>query len=219
MDMTSKITPQKPFLIMFYGYPGCGKSFFASQFAKEFQNTIYLSSYKINSELTKLASGDTHLADKVIEYITESYLENGLSVVTDAAVIKKPDRKKLAHIAIKHKAVPILVWMQIDADSAYVRTKLRSKKNKQEKSAAEYKKQEFQDIINNMQNPQNEDFFVISGKHTYKSQRTSVMSRMSILKIINREQANKNIAKPGLVNLVPPSLSGRVGISRNISIR
>ncbi len=70
-----------------------------------------------------------------------------------------------------------------------------------------------------MQNPQNEDFFVISGKHTYKSQRSQVMNKMSSLKIISREQASKDVAKPGLVNLIPPSLSGRSGVGRNISIR
>lgn len=217
--MSLKITPQKPFLIMLYGYPGCGKSFFASQFAKEFQNTVYLPSFKINSDFTKLTSGNSSLARKAEEYITESYLENGLSVVTDAHVIKKSDRKKLAHIALNHKATPILVWMQIDADSAFLRTKLRSKRSRKENFAAKYTKQEFEEITNHMQNPQNEDFFVISGKHTYKSQRALVMNKMSTLKIVNREQANKNIAKPGLVNLVPSSLSGRVGIGRNISIR
>ena len=217
--MASKIIPHRPFLIMFYGYPGCGKSFFASQFAREFQNTVYLPSYKIESELTGLASGNFVLAQKVLEYITENYLKNGVSVVSDMPVIKKSDRKKLAHTALKHKAASMLVWMQIDADSAFTRTRLRAKKNKKEDIAAKYTKQEFQEIIKQMQNPVNEDFFVISGKHTYKSQRASVLSKMSTLKIINREEASKNIAKPGLVNLVPSSLSGRTGFGRNISIR
>ena len=217
--MTSKIIPQKPFLIMLYGYPGCGKSFFASQFAKEFQNTVYLPSYKIMSELTGIASGNMHLAGKVLDYISESYLENGLSVITDSPVIKKSDRKRLAHIALKHKATPVLIWMQIDAESAFLRTKLASKKNKTKNTAQKYTKQEFKQITTVMQNPENEDYFVISGKHTYKSQRALVMSKMSSQKIINREEANKNLAKPGLVNLVPSSLSGRAGFSRNISIR
>lgn len=218
--MTSKIIPQKPFLIMLYGYPGCGKSFFASKFVREFQNTAYLPAYKTTSEVTKLASGNQQLADKVTDFITENYLQNGISVITDAPVTKKIDRKKLNHLALKYKAVPVLIWMQIDADSAYMRTKLRAKKNKDEDSAAKYTKEEYQSIVNNMQNPhQNEDYFVISGKHTYKSQRALVMSKMSMLKIINRAEANKNIAKPGLVNLVPSSLGGRGGFGRNISIR
>ncbi|MEX2014924.1 MAG: AAA family ATPase [Candidatus Saccharimonadales bacterium] len=218
--MTSKIIPQKPFLIMFYGYPGCGKSFFASRFAGEFQNTAYLPTYKTVSEISKIASGNQQLASKVTDFIAENYLQNGISVFTDASVTKKIDRKKLNHLALKYNAVPILIWMQIDADSAYMRTKLRAKKSKNEDSAAKYTKEEYQNIVNNMQNPhQNEDFFVISGKHTYKTQRALVMSKMSVLKIINRSEANKNIAKPGLVNLVPTSLSGRGGFGRNISIR
>lgn len=217
--MTAKIIPQKPFLIMFYGYPGCGKSFFASQFAKEFQNSVYLPNHKINSDISRLASGNSHLAEKILDYMGENYLENGISVVTDAPVIKKSDRKRLSHIALKHGAVPVLVWMQIDADSAFLRTKLRSKKSKNSPGHPKYTKQEFEAITNSMQNPQNEDFLVISGKHTYKTQRVAVMNKLSMLKIMNREQANKNIAKPNLVNLIPSSLSGRNGVGRNISIR
>jgi predicted kinase len=216
--MKVKINPQKPFFIMLYGYPGCGKSFFASQFAGEFHNTIYLNKNKIASELSKNIPGNDQFIDRMVEYITENYLENGISVVSDAPIIKKSDRKRLSHMALKHKIDPILVWMQIDAESAFLRTKLRAKKNKKEKDIASYSKQQFQEITNNMQNPQNEDFFVISGKHTYKSQRGLVMNKMSKLKIINREQASKSMAKPGLVNLVPNSLSGR-GFGRNISIR
>ena len=203
---------------MIYGYPGCGKSYFASQFAKEFHNTVYLNSDKIASELSKNLSRNDHLIDRMMEYIIENYLENGISVVSDMPVIKKTDRKRLGHMALKHKVSPILVWMQIDAESSFLRTKLRAKKSKKENSFAIYTKQQFQDITNAMQNPQDEDFFVISGKHTYKSQRALVMSKMSTLKIINREQASKSMAKPGMVNLVPPSLSGR-GFGRNISIR
>lgn len=204
---------------MLYGYPGCGKTFFASQFAKEFLDTVFLPSYKMNSELNKAASGNIQLANKAMEYILESYLENGLSVVTDMPVTKKVDRRKLSHMALKHKATPVLVWMQIDAESAYLRTKLRSKKSKKADYAEKYTKQDFQTILSSMQNPEKEDYFVISGKHTYKSQRALVMNKMSALKVINREQASKNIAKPGLVNLVPPSVSGRSGFSRNISVR
>jgi len=216
--MKSKLIPKKPFLLMFYGYPGCGKTFFSRQFAAETQNTIHLQADKIANETRNFTNNNMELTNKLIAYLVENYLENGISVIMDAALQKSIERKSLKKIALKKKVTPLLIWMQTDIESAYRRTKLRSKKGNDD-FADNYSKEDFARIANEMQNPKDEDFLVISGKHTYKSQRATAVSKLAALNIISKEQANKNLAKPELVNLVPRSLGGRSEFGRNISIR
>ena len=71
-----------------------------------------------------------------------------------------------------------------------------------------------------MQNPRNEDYLVVSGKHTFNTQRSAVVKRLYEIGLISVDSANARIIKPGLVNLVPNPTAGRVDISRrNIVIR
>ena len=217
--MKSKPVPQKVFLLILYGYPGCGKTTFSEKLAKQLQNTVHLYTDKITRELSQVTGGNFELANNVISYMTENYLENGLSVIVDAPVIKSTDRRTMRNIAIKHKAVPILVWMQMDPESAFHRLKLQAK-NKKNKFSRAYTRTEFDEIVNSMQNPKNEDFVVVSGKHTYKSQSVAVLNKMVESKILSRDQIAKNFAKPELTNIIPqPTLGGRGVFRRNISVR
>jgi hypothetical protein len=72
-----------------------------------------------------------------------------------------------------------------------------------------------------MQNPEHtEDFMVISGKHPYQAQRNAVVKKLYEMGLINPDTATSKLVKPGLVNLVPPPVTGRVDHSRrNIMIR
>ena len=79
----------------------------------------------------------------------------------------------------------------------------------------------FDSIIGGMQNPTiTEDYMVISGKHTFNTQRSAVIKRLYDTGLLHSEQTTTGIAKPALVNLVPNTAGGRVDTSRrNISIR
>jgi hypothetical protein len=71
-----------------------------------------------------------------------------------------------------------------------------------------------------MQNPQGEGYLVISGKHTFTTQKGAVISKLYQMGLVSSEQVQHNVAKPELINLVPNPLAGRVDMSRrNISIR
>ncbi len=76
-------------------------------------------------------------------------------------------------------------------------------------------------IASNMQNPANtEDYMVISGKHTYHTQRNAVIKKLYDVGLISTNGAGSKLVMPGLVNLVPSPAPGRVDNSRrNISIR
>ena len=73
-----------------------------------------------------------------------------------------------------------------------------------------------------MQNPSTtEDYVVISGKHTFNTQRNAVLKRLYELGMLSAESITSNVVKPELVNLVPKNpAAGRVDMSRrNIVIR
>lgn len=222
--MKSKLTANKPFLLMLYGYPGSGKTFFARQFAEEFNSAVHLDVDKINhelgDELHTINQHDHRVPEIIIKYMAKEFLNSGSSIIFDVSATKKSERKRIAKMALEHKATPILVWLQIDADSAFMRARKRDRRKAEDKYAAEYSSSEFQSIISSSQNPLNEDYVVISGKHTFKTQRGFVMKKMYDLGVLTPGQVSGKIVKPELINLVP-NLSGRSSVlgKRNISIR
>jgi len=219
--MHTKVTPNKPFLMLLYGYPGSGKTTFAQQFTDDV-HCVHLHADRLFSELQdQTGMGDGKVANYTLEYIAKELLRSGISVVLDVSVIRKSIRSKLREAAKQSKASPVLVWLQIDPESAYTRTQSRDRRRSEDKYAHDYDVHGFETELNNSQNPENEDYVVISGKHTYHTQSRAVIKKLYNLGILTPEQASSNIAKPELVNLVPKQFGpGRVDMSRrNISIR
>jgi hypothetical protein len=71
-----------------------------------------------------------------------------------------------------------------------------------------------------MQNPQGEDYVVISGKHNFATQKSVIVNKLYQTGLIGSDVVQQHIAKPGLINLVPNPSAGRVDLTRrNISIR
>lgn len=222
--MKPKLTPNKPFLVILYGYPGAGKTLFARQFAAELENTVHMHADKLQHDLAEKLPNETSanpsLSGTIFKYLTDEYLSNGLSVILDASLTRKSERKIFKKIAVDNKASSIIVWLQIDADSAFSRVKKRDRRKTEDKYSQDYTPSEFQSVISGSQNPENEEFIVISGKHTFQSQRSSVLKKLFDMGVLSRDQATQNIVKPGLVNLVPKNFSERGLLSRrNISIK
>jgi predicted kinase len=156
-----------------------------------------------------------------MDYLTEEFLSAGLSVVYDTNAMRSADRRVLRDVAAKCKAQPLLVWLQIDADSALTRLNARDRRKSDDKYAVPYSKQGFEEYVRHMQNPvEKEDYIVISGKHTFNTQRSAVMKRLYELGVLKAENISIGVVKPGMVNLVPSPQAGRVDMTRrNISIR
>jgi hypothetical protein len=79
---------------------------------------------------------------------------------------------------------------------------------------------DFDRQISGMQNPQSEDYLVISGKHTFATQKSAIVSRLYQMGILVSNAVQTSVTKPGLINLIPNPSMGRVDLSRrNINIR
>ena len=219
----SKVTSTKPIFIMMYGYPGAGKTHFARQLSQTL-TAAHVHGDRIRGELftePRYDKQENELVNHLMLYMTEEFLNAGVSVVFDANAARLAQRRELRNIARRTKSEALLVWLQIDAESAFVRLGNRDRRKSDDKYAASYTHETFTRYIQTMQNPKNEDYVVVSGKHTYNTQRSAVIKKLYELGAIAIDNASSGVVKPGLVNLVPNQLrGGRVDNERrNILIR
>jgi predicted kinase len=216
-----KVVPNKPLFIMLYGYPGAGKSFFARQLAEHFQ-AAHIHADRIRGELFENPHYDKEENDviaQLMDYMTGEFLSAGLSVIYDVNAMRLSQRRVLREMARKCHAEPVLIWLQIDAESAFNRAGSRDRRRSDDKYAAPSDRATLERIAGGMQNPQNEEYIVISGKHTFESQLSAFVKRTRELGLVPAASDIK-VIKPGLVNLVPNQGAGRVDMTRrNIMIR
>jgi predicted kinase len=153
--------------------------------------------------------------------MTEEFLSAGVSVLYDVNAMRVGQRAALRELAKHSHATPLMVWFQIDQESAYNRSTQRDRRRNDDKYAAVTDRKEFDNIVAHMQNPtEKEDYVVVSGKHTFNAQYTAEARRMRELGLLTVGQEAAKAVKPGLVNLIPSPQAGRVDMNRrNVIIR
>lgn len=218
----AKIYPTKPFLLLFYGFPGAGKTYFARQFCDNVQ-AAHLQSDRIRGELFESPRYDKQENDIVVQlmdYMTEEFLSAGLSVAYDVNAMRIKQRRMLYDLAYKCRAQPLLVWFQMDHDTAFSRQMKRDRRRADDKYAAQWDRTSYEQVIASMQNPAaGEDYVVISGKHLFNMQQSAVVSKLRAVGVLGYDETSSRVIKPGMVNLVPKN-PGRFDVTRrNISIR
>lgn len=217
----TKVVPSKPTIICLYGYPGSGKSYLARNLANDIQ-LANISSDRIRSELFQTPRYDSQenaIITHLMDFICDEFLNTGTSVIYDVNALRLAQRRKIRELARKHRAEFLLIWLQIDINSAYERTQERDRRTMDDKYAEPQTKNTFDSQVNGMQNPDGEDYLVVSGKHTYTTQKNAIMNRFYQMGLIGSNTVQIGVAKPGLVNLIPNLAAGRVDMSRrNINI-
>lgn len=219
----SKLALTRPTLILLYGYPGSGKTYLARQLSEDIQ-AAHVQSDRIRFELFEQPRYDrqeNQIVDHLMQYMTEEFLNAGISVLYDINAMRTTQRRELRELARKHKADVLLIWLQIDHDSAFVRATKRDRRKLDDRFTASIDQGTFRQIASGMQNPETtEDYVVISGKHTYNTQRNAIIKKLYDLGLISTGGAGAKLVKPQLVNLIPNPSAGRVDPSRrNINIR
>jgi predicted kinase len=218
----AKIYPTKPFLLLFYGYPGAGKTYFARQFCDNVQ-AAHVQADRIRAELFQEPRYDKQedaIVTQLMDYMTEEFLSAGLSVAYDVNAVRIKQRRALYSLAYACRAQPLLVWFQMDQDTAFARNVKRDRRRADDKYAAALDRTSYESIIGHMQNPSpSEDYAVISGKHLFSMQQSAVISKLRALGVLSNGDSSSRVIKPGLVNLVPKGQSRFDAARRNISIR
>ncbi len=219
--MTPKITLSKPILVCLYGFPGSGKSYLARNLAGELK-LAHVSSDRVRSELFQNPRYDAQenaIVTHLMDYMSDEFLNAGVGVVYDANALRSSSRRKLRELARKHRAEYLLIWLQIDVDTAFERTQARDRRTADDKYAEPQSKLSFDRQSAAMQNPQGEDYLVVSGKHTFSTQKSSIINRFYQIGLIGSDTVQHGVAKPELVNLIPNPHSSPADLSRrNITI-
>lgn len=219
----NKTVLTKPTLIILYGFPGAGKTFFGRQLAIDI-HAAHLQTDKVRYEVFEkptYSKDENSTVSNLTNYMVEEFLNAGNSVIFDSTAQSISQRKNLKQKIIKTKAQTLLVWIQIDVESAFTRVASRDRRKIDDKFNTDMDRTSFDDQLSKMQNPQqNENYVVISGKHNYQMQRSAVMKKFFDLGLIHGTTATDNMVKPGMVNLVPTQSGGRFDDTRrNIAIR
>lgn len=219
----AKIALSKPVFICFYGYPGSGKSYVARNLEEELESAR-VSADRIRHELFRQPRYDAQenaIVAHLMHYMSEEFLRAGVSVVYDTNAMRIGQRRKLRELARKHHASYLLIWLQTDAENAFIRTQRRDKRTQDDKYSEDQTKASFEHQMAMMQNPQpDEDYLVISGKHNFITQKNAILNRLYQLGLVGAGSVQSHVAKPELVNLVPNPQAGRVDHSRrNINIQ
>lgn len=207
-----------------YGLPGAGKTFVARQLSNEL-GMAHISGERIRFELfdkPKYDKTEYQIVTHLMDYMAEEFLINGIGVIYDISVSRFSDRRALRELAKGQKAKELLLWVQIDADTAWQRTQTRDHRKADDKYAGKVDQEIFEKSMRAMQNPQNENYLVLSGKHLFNSHKTAILRRLNELGAINLELLSQKQAKPEMVNLISraQTQAGRVDYSRrNVIIR
>jgi predicted kinase len=217
----TKVVLNKPVLLCLYGFPGAGKSYLARNLVDNL-HMVNIGADRIRSELFERPRYDAQ-EDAVIahlmNYMTEEFLNAGVSVVYDSNALRVAQRRKLRELAQKHKAEYLLVWLQIDVESAFARTQDRDRRTNDDKFAEPQTRLTFDKKLAGMQNPQDENYLVVSGKHSFPTQKSSILNKLYQMGLTRSDSLQGSMTSPGLVNLVPNPHAGRVDFTRrNITI-
>jgi predicted kinase len=218
-----KILPSQPFLLLLYGFPGAGKTYFTRQFTDSIQ-AAHLEQDRIRHELfqqPRYSRQENAALNRIIEYMASEFLNAGISVVLDMNAMRISQRRIMREMANKAGARTVVVWFQVDADTAFGRNQKRDRRKADDRYAVGYDVEAFKQLAGYMQHPEpTETFVVVSGKHSFPGQMSGVLKKLVDLHVLKATAVAHKMIRPELVNLVPaPQDHDSRQTRRNIVLR
>ena len=171
----------KPLLLLVVGLPGAGKSFFARQFSETFAAPI------VNAEALRcmivdepmFTAEEQDLIDKLATHFTQEIAKTKRSFIIDGNCNSKQERQQLYTFAKKEGYDICIVWVQTEPATAKFRATRAGNARPADSTSAPLNAAQFAAAVKKFTPPTNENYVVISGKHTYATQAKMVLRRLA----------------------------------------
>lgn len=156
----------KPRAILVFGAPASGKTTFCEKFSAQFRAPYY-----DLLDIEKRLEFDRKKMLAVLDLIAKT----GQNLIIEGELNTEADRDEIRKLLRQNGYTPSLIWIQTDVNTIKTRLKVRLK-------SVEKAKREYETKIAELEAPaEDENSIVLSGKHTFETQLTHVLSRMAEL--------------------------------------
>ncbi len=180
---------------MIIGLPGAGKSFFAGCFCDTFSAPL-ISADRLRFELFESPSfspAETGLIKRMAEVQLVELVKTRSSIVVDGLCNNRKERQQFEQFTAAHNYGTLIVWVQTDEPTAKTRSINRNHKHAGDEYNGKLSADQFK-TLSAMLNPpfKQEDYVVISGKHTYTTQAKTVLRKLAAPHVQKAESAHKH---------------------------
>lgn len=154
----------RPRAILVFGAPCSGKTTFCEKFSRRFKAPYY--------NLHQLRE-EADFTEKQIHVVLEAISKTGQNIVIEGGLDTESERDGVRKLLKLCGYNPTLVWIQTDINTIKARLKMKTK------SAAKAK-EEYDSKIRMMEAPSEaEKPIILSGKHTFETQLSHVLSQLA----------------------------------------
>ena len=154
----------KPRAILVFGAPGSGKTTFCKKFSQRFQAPYY----NLDTFTEQL-----DFDSKQILALIEAVAQTKQNLILEGGLDTEADRKILRKLFKNSSYESALVWIQTDVNTIKSRLKLKLRSTNQAKETYESR-------VKDMEAPSDyEKPIILSGKHTFESQLSQVLSQIA----------------------------------------
>ncbi len=170
-----------------FGYPGAGKTHFASQFAAK-HGLIHISGDRFRYELfddPQFSDGENQVVERLMDYMLEQAMKTKTSIIYDANNGVRKKRQEIVSIARKRGIRTVMVWTQTDLNTAFTRASTRDKRRHGDKYSFSMNQDTFDSVLGRITAPgYGEEYVVVSGKYDFPAQELTVLKKLEKMKII-----------------------------------
>ena len=190
-----------PVLIVLIGLPNSGKTALATHLGKQLQIASVKTAQLQKAVFGKqpLAGNDAEIIESAAVCLTDELLKLKLSVLADVDAQSERRRQQLDQLAHQHKCQLIVIYQQIDRQTAWLRWQSRHAQNDLQNQQA----LAFETACQHLETPQQAKVIVVSGLHSLQTQAQTVIRRLVEWQLLEADHSlAKSVPMPGLVNLI-----------------
>ena len=190
-----------PVLMVVIGLPNSGKTALATHLSKQLQVATVKVAQLQKAVFGKqpLESNDAEVLETAAYCLADELLNLKLSVLADVDAQSDRRRARFNQLAQKHKCQFIIIYQQVDRQTAWLRWQSRHAQNDLQNQQA----LAFETACQRLEAPQQSKVIVVSGLHSLQAQAQTVIRRLVEWQLVDADHAlAKSVPMPGLVNLI-----------------